>query len=108
MIITKKPFYPTSKISFYSNRVLKNLNLKEPPIFTKPVLEYFGIKLSIIDTQSDIDFEKEYGIKFNIPAFLYNHSEKPKIFVREDDNPERRKLSIMHECGVLIFLGTPG
>ncbi len=99
MIITARPNYPASRISYYADRVLKDVGLKEPPILVEPILEYFGIDLHLINPRDEIELEKEKGIKIQVPSFLYLGDNKPRIFVREEEQSTRQRLSVFHECG---------
>ena len=73
--------------------------MREPPIMHEPILEYFGIDLHLITAQQEQDFEKASGIVMDIPAFLLTENGRSKIFVRDSDTWERKRLSIFHECG---------
>lgn len=96
MKLSDYPVYPTSKISYYADRVIRDLGLREPPIFVDPILEYFGIGLHWIDPQTELEFEQQMGYKVEVPALLYRRAEKPIIFIRENDKHERRRLSVFH------------
>jgi len=79
--------------------VLKDLGIKEPPVKVEPILEYFGIELEQLKDQEIKELQKRCGINIDVPAFLYRKGDKAKIFVRENEIPERKRLSIFHECG---------
>jgi len=101
IIINRRPLYPSNRVDFYSGRVLQEIGIKEPPVLYGSILEYFGIKLQWITHVDEDEFEKQSGIRIEIPAFLVHRDDKPMIFIREADKHERRRFSLFHECGHL-------
>jgi len=99
MIINDRQYYPSKDVGFYANRVLRDLGLKEPPIFYESVLNYFGLDLHMMTEQQELEFEKITATKIELPAFLLIDGDDAHIFVRKDDIPERQRLSIFHEVG---------
>lgn len=99
MKLTDYPVYPTSEVSFYADRVIRELGLRDPPVPYDPILEYFGLELHWIDHQSELEFERQKGYKVEIPALLCRRTDKPVILVREMDRRTRQRLSVFHECG---------
>jgi len=99
IIINKRPYYPSKRVDFYASRVLKELEIKEPPVLYGSILEYFGIELDWITPEDEEEFERRSHKKIEIPAILIHRNNKPTVFVRKSDMRERRRLSIFHECG---------
>jgi hypothetical protein len=96
MKLSDYPVYPRSRVSYYADRVIRELNLKEPPIIVEPILEYFGIDLQWIDSQAEFDFERK-RIQVENP---HSCRRKGQVdYIRENDKYERRRLSVFHECG---------
>ncbi len=95
----KRSFYTVGNIGYYAKRVLKDLDLRDPPIPYGPILEYFGIDLHWINPQMELEFVRRTGSRIETPAFLCSQNDSTKVFVRESDINERRRLSIFHECG---------
>lgn len=91
--------YLSSKVEFYAERVLKDLDLWEPPIMLKPILEYFGIQLHRIENEQEVELEKRCGHKLIVPALLIRSHGETHIFVKGSDSEERQRLSVFHECG---------
>lgn len=108
MKLLTRPFIPSGRIDFYTDRVIRDLNLRDPPVFMAPILEYFGIDLHLIDPQLNLEFEEENGVRIEIPALLWRENGKARIFVRDGDRKERQRLSVFHECGHFDLPGHDG
>lgn len=85
-------------IGYYTDRVLKDIGWKEPPICTQPVLEYFGIRLWRVGRGIMAELENRTGDHFDVPAALVERNDEAIILVNQDDPLERQRLSIFHEC----------
>ncbi len=89
----------STKVGYYAKRVLDDLSVKEPPVLYRPVLEYFGIGLHEYTRQTEMEFMQQNGAIISAPAFLIKSNGNPRIYIKEDETQERRRLSIFHECG---------
>jgi hypothetical protein len=108
MRLLARPYFPSGKVDFYTDRVIRDLKLRDPPVFMDPILEYFGIDLHLIDPQLNLEFERERGVKIDIPALLWRENGKASIFIRDRERKERQRMSVFHECGHFDLPGHDG
>lgn len=99
MISIARQTIPSDKVGYYAKRVINDLGIKEPPVLYIPILEYFGIGLQNYSEKMELEFTKQTGYRIDTPAFLLSSYNSPKIYIRESETQERRRLSIFHECG---------
>ena len=89
----------TQDIGFYANRTLNDLGVKEPPVKTGPILDYFDIQLLRTDDDEMTELENRIGEKMHVPAFLITLNGLARIVVKGSDSEERQRLSVFHEMG---------
>lgn len=97
MITIDRQEFVARPVADYARRVVEDLQLYEPPISIHSVLDYFGLDVYYFDGVVPPNLVADTNLE--LPAFLKRDDNGARIYLKEDGNLGRERLSILHECG---------
>jgi len=85
--------------SLYARKVLKECELRHPPICEKTVADYLGLNIREFSLEDMPGNERFFGVIKRVFAWLHRKPKgKSRIYVHRDIRLERKRLSVLHEC----------